>query len=267
MCSLKKLDLLYCNAGIMPVERFNWAVGAQAAFTGGLRYFLETGRANAASSHFLLQPSSGHDYTAHGAPSVFATHVLGHALLVQELQLLLRAGRMHGNDAAGRVIWSASRAATDVLSSFECLAVPPAGHVGEGNVKGGHAESYGEAKFATDLYSAALIKRNTVSIAVCPGAVMTHMTPGFLQFLTPVLVWFRPLLPGFNVTVSRGITAHAVMAVAPVSQVSQPGRKNVLWWGGVQPAAAGAPLVTEAAAEAMYALVQQWLDTAWAPHK
>ena len=245
----------------MPVERFNWAVGLQAAVTGGLQYFLETGRAHAGSSHFLPQPSSGHDYTACGAPSVFATHVLGHALLVQELQLLLKAGRMHGNDPAGRVIWSASRAATSVLSDFQCLEVPPAAHSGSANVKGGHSESYGEAKYATDLYSAALIKRGTSSIAVCPGAVMTHMTPAFLRFLTPVLVWFRPLLPGFNVTVARGITAHAVMATAALHIVSQPGRKNVLWWDGVQPATAGAPPVTEEAADAMYDLVEQWSST------
>ncbi len=251
----------------MPVERFNWAVGLQATVTGGLRYFLETGRANAASSHFLLQPKSGHDYTAHGAPSVFATHVLGHALLVQELQLLLRAGRMHSNDPSGRVIWSASRAATAVLSDFSFLAVPPAEHEGVVNVKGGHCESYGEAKFATDLYNAALIQRNTASIAVCPGAVMTHMTPGFLLFLSPVLAWFRPLLPGFNMSVSRGITAHAAMATAALATVSKPGRKNVLWWGGVQPATAGAPPVTQEAADDMYKLVQQWLDTVWAPQK
>jgi hypothetical protein len=90
------------------------------------------------------------------------------------------------------------------------------------------------------------------------------MTPPFLRFVTPVLVWFRPLLPGFNVTVERGITAHAAVATAALATVSRAGHKNVLWWGGLQGATAGAPAVTAAAAEDMHALVQKWVGTTWA---
>ncbi|CAE7457723.1 HSD17B7 [Symbiodinium sp. KB8] len=255
----------------MPVERMNWGVAVEATLRAAIPHFFETGRAHAAGVHFLPQPLWGHNYSCAGAPNVFATHVLGHALLIEQLRLLLAPGRVHDDEAGGRVVWSGSRAASAAHLVWEALAPPPAEHEGEVNVTGGHGESYGEAKFATDLYSvsagmADLASASQVqSVVVCPGAVMTHLTPAILQLLKPVLVWFRPFLPGFNMTLDRGIMAHAAAAVARREQVGGVGVKYVMWWGGLVPASNGAPAVTPPAAARMGQLVKAWLGHgAWA---
>jgi NAD(P)-dependent dehydrogenase (short-subunit alcohol dehydrogenase family) len=102
---LPRIDLLYLNAGTMPVEAYNWAELGRACMAaldcsgerGGVRYFLETGRAWPSSSHFLTDAvwATLPDRRNHrGAPHLLATHVLGHVLLVRELRDLLSKGRV-----------------------------------------------------------------------------------------------------------------------------------------------------------------------------
>jgi len=79
----KHIDFLFLNAGVMPVAVKRWDVSARAFLTGRIGHFFETGRATPASPHFLQQPPD--DAVACGAPSLFATHVLGHALLVEQV--------------------------------------------------------------------------------------------------------------------------------------------------------------------------------------
>lgn len=84
------LSFLFLNAGVMPLSRYRWEVAVQAVLIGGLGHFLTTGRAHAGSAHFLGQPQD--EVGACGAPATFATNVLGHLLLVQELAPLLGGG-------------------------------------------------------------------------------------------------------------------------------------------------------------------------------
>jgi NAD(P)-dependent dehydrogenase (short-subunit alcohol dehydrogenase family) len=79
----KHIDFLFLNAGVMPVAVKRWDVSARAFLTGRIGHFFETGRATPASPHFLQQPPD--EAAACGAPSLFATHVLGHALLVEQV--------------------------------------------------------------------------------------------------------------------------------------------------------------------------------------
>jgi NAD(P)-dependent dehydrogenase (short-subunit alcohol dehydrogenase family) len=175
------LSYLFLNAGVMPLSRYRWEVAAQAALIGGLGHFLTTGRAHEGSAHFLGQPQDALGYG--GSPATFATNVLGHLLLVEELAPLLAAaaaaarsgaplpagGRKGagaapapaaagGSAAGGRVVWTGSRAATTALLEWAHLA-PPAG---PGQPSGHQAwlaapspvvlgEAYGESKAATDL--------------------------------------------------------------------------------------------------------------------
>lgn len=148
------LDFLFLNAGIMPVDAFRWSVPIQAFLTGGLLYFLETGRASRNSKHFLRQPED--ETVACGAPALFATHVLGHLLLAEELKPLLRLAKQHKGET-GRVIWTSSRAASRPQTSWARLAPPasygkPSGLQVQLEEKGHRAtgESYGEAKFLCD---------------------------------------------------------------------------------------------------------------------
>lgn len=79
----KHIDLLFLNAGVMPVGRKRWDIATKAFFLGRMGFFFETGRCAPDSSHFLQQPQD--DPVACGAPSLFATHVLGHVLLTEML--------------------------------------------------------------------------------------------------------------------------------------------------------------------------------------
>ena len=93
--ALPRIDLLYLNAGTMPVEGYNWASLIRAATTdqpllggppeGGITHFFETGRGSATGEHFLVNPRWAREPSADhaGAPHLLATHVLGHVLLVE----------------------------------------------------------------------------------------------------------------------------------------------------------------------------------------
>jgi NAD(P)-dependent dehydrogenase (short-subunit alcohol dehydrogenase family) len=91
----KHIDFLFLNAGVMPVAVKRWDVSARAFLTGRIGHFFETGRATPASPHFLQQPPD--EAVACGAPSLFATHVLGHALLVEQVAA---AGLLNDIDAS-----------------------------------------------------------------------------------------------------------------------------------------------------------------------
>jgi NAD(P)-dependent dehydrogenase (short-subunit alcohol dehydrogenase family) len=269
------LDLLYLNAGIMPVTGYNWGVLLGSILRCSLLWFFETGRSHAASAHFLTGPLWGHDRTATGAPIVLATHVFGHAMLAEELLPLLRAGSTGTAGEAGRIIWSASRAAAIAHVSWEAIAPPFIGDASAGDsvaVDGAHTESYGEAKCIADLLNVAMGRRleelqregasrkgrGVSSIAVCPGFVDTDMTPGFTAALLPVLLPLRPIANGFNVTPRRGTAVHLAVATLPAAELS-PSNKYVLLNGDLGVAIKGATISTEATVARAQGLVANWL--------
>lgn len=159
------LDLLVLNAGIMPVHHYRWWVVLRALLTGGFRHFLETSRSDPSCASFLAQPED--DVGACGAPTLFATHVLGHLLLMQELAPLLnsradgsKSGKGAGataDDRAGRVVWTGSRSAVRVFLDWKHIDAPAA--LGEPSGfelqkragEAAHGDTYGQAKYCQDL--------------------------------------------------------------------------------------------------------------------
>jgi len=73
------------------------------------------------------------------------------------------------------------------------------------------------------------------SIVICPGAVDTEITPAFFKPLLPLFTAVRGLLPGFNITVQRGIFALLAAATAPSEAVPRDA-KFVGWAGQLVPA-------------------------------
>ena len=101
--SFGRVDLLFCNAGILPSSGLRWGVAARAVFTCSLGRFLETSRCVvSALSCRCVRPfvitfcpgsatENGHAFIANpvglrtqaGFGLLFATHVLGHLSLVR----------------------------------------------------------------------------------------------------------------------------------------------------------------------------------------
>ena len=161
------LDFLFCNAGVMPCDAYRWGVAVTACLNGGLPHFLSTGRSSPDSLHFMAQPED--EVGVGGCPSVFAANVVGHALLVDEAVERGVAGRA-ASTRPTRIVWTGSRAACAASLDWAHLAPPRVGgdgvpatpsghvrHVAEGRAGAPawkpHGETYGESKFAVDLYS------------------------------------------------------------------------------------------------------------------
>lgn len=168
------LDLLCLNAGIMPVARHRWDVPVLAFLLGRLGFFFETGRWSATSSHFLQQPVD--TPVACGAPSLFATHVLGHVLLAEECKSLLLVDSATGGlppSRLGRIVWTSSRAASAVMLRWESLAPPAAPGQPSGletDIAAGvqHTETYGQAKHSLDLLNVRVRVRVVCALLLLP---------------------------------------------------------------------------------------------------
>lgn len=252
-----RLDALFLNAGIMPVQRYDWLVSITAFVFCSLRMFLEIGRAHADGRHFIVQPLDEVRDAACGAPTLFATHVLGHLMLVHLLHKQL--------DKASKVIWTGSRAASRAQTRWEHLA-PPRSATDESAAQVWvreripHGETYGEAKHVTDLIAPALARRISAEvITICPGFVDTEMTPGFFRALLPFMHLVRFLAPGMNITPRRGIQAHLLtLAAAQGSLV--PTLKYVCVAGALTHAVNGFVISTVEEQERAYALCDAWLQ-------
>lgn len=269
--SLPPLDFVFLNAGIMPIETQRWSVPLCALLSCNLRYFLETGRGSKTGPHFLAQPPD--ELLACGAPSLFATHVLGHALLVEELRASGRLAFSRSPDstlpasaafpASTRIVWTSSRAASAPMLSWENLMPTPLASSAAAADARVHGETYGEAKHAQDLYNAAIGRRGYSCISTCPGSVDSGVMPGFFKPALPLLWVLRAYLPGFNLTAERG--AYVLLAAALQADSLRPDVKYVLWGGGLRPTTAAVWPLSLADQERMHALVQQWLAL-WREH-
>lgn len=220
---VKHIDYLFLNAGVMPVGSKRWDIPVRAFFTCAMPLFFETGRCAPASAHFLQQPVD--DAVACGAPSLFATHVLGHVMLVEQLVAAGLLADLPSSSAAAkgsasssaaampsdsapaplgsrsaRIMWTSSRAACAPFLDWQHIAPPAApgekspfqqAWAGPRPSKR-HGETYGEAKHAADLVNAALGRRlhQHPCFTICPGAVDTEIMPPFFK---PFLALFTAL--------------------------------------------------------------------------
>jgi NAD(P)-dependent dehydrogenase (short-subunit alcohol dehydrogenase family) len=268
------LDFLVLNAGIMAVASRRWSVIAHALCAGRLRYFMATSRAHAGGPSFLAAPVD--EVGACGAPLHFATHVLGHLLLAEELLPLMGAldgsgsgdGGGGGGARVGRILWTNSSSscvppqaqAAQLLepparlgapSGFQQMiasdAVPP-------------VDLYGQAKYAQELVSAALARRvPQLSATICPGFVATDLTPPFFNFYLPLLRRVRVLVPFMVLTCERGCAPLVALMASPEPRSVPPEAKWALRCDSIAPAVAGAPPLPHDEQERMWARAQQWL--------
>lgn len=149
-----RLDALVCNAGIMPVSHYRLTAALQMLLSGNPAHFFETSRAAPNTRSFLAQPLD--ELGVAGAPSMLATHVLGHLMMVQELQAELQPISTAVGTRVGRVIWTGSRSA---CAAVDWSALSPPARVGAPSglaqqLQNGSAvvhDTYGEAKYMQDL--------------------------------------------------------------------------------------------------------------------
>lgn len=298
------LDLLFCNAGIAPDDGNTFGILAQLACSSpaAWRAFFETGRYNNTSPHFLRQPAGllvaggtlaeleaqaamegesnartqGRARAASPGPTgatdatvpgttqlkqqpvglLFATHVLGHHLLIRELRPQLEASTAFGaGQGGGRVIWTGSRSASRSAFSW-----------GDPQHLRG-IDSYGSAKFATDMLNRGLNLRQrerdaklhtsrgrgggsgpgrpaapaprVVHMSCCPGYVSTNVAPAFFNYFAVVTKYMRCIAPSMNLTTERGCIVHQHLATVDLSTIDYATRKWVVMRGKLEPAAAG----------------------------
>ncbi|KAM6921616.1 3-keto-steroid reductase/17-beta-hydroxysteroid dehydrogenase 7 [Xenentodon cancila] len=169
----EQLDHLYLNAGIMPNPQFDVKAFFRGLFSSKVITMFATGEG-------ILTQKDG--VTPDGLQEVFATNVLGHFLLVRELEpVLCRA------DRTSQLVWTSSSNAHRSAFNLEDIQ----------HQKGN--QPYSSSKYASDLLSLALNthynKRGLYSSVICPGFVMTNLTYGILPSL-PAFLWTL-LMPVF----------------------------------------------------------------------
>ncbi|KNC82543.1 hypothetical protein SARC_05170 [Sphaeroforma arctica JP610] len=172
-----RLDWLYLNAGIMPVEK--WGISWDVFMTTDIKHILHV----LSTSDGLLKQE---DWRAGDMQAVFATNVFGHYLLAMLLKDLLVKSQ-------GRIIWTSSNAANTKSFKHEDI-----------EHKNG-SDPYGSSKYAVDLLNAALNRelnsKGVYSYTCCPGLVITNVTLGILPWwmwtyiLFPFLLIYRCIEP------------------------------------------------------------------------
>lgn len=271
----------------MPVAYHRWDVAALAFILGRPGFFFETGRCWATSRHFLQQPDD--DVGVCGAPSLFATHVLGHVLLAEECRRFMlgngdNSGNTSGNAnsggssadagdlrALGRVVWTGSRASSAPMLRWETIEPPsapgqPSGYEAFRQAGKHHTETYGQAKRCQDLVNVALSKRlaPVPCAVICPGAVDSEMMPGLFKPFIPAFFACRAYLRGFNVKAIRGAHALIALATAPHATID-PTIKYTTFAGDLEPSKAGVWELAVEDQERVYSIVQRWL-LLWRQH-
>lgn len=265
------IDYLILNAGIMPMEYYRWSVAIKSFLYGRIRCFLETSRPDLTSPSFLANPVDDLGYE--GAPSVFATHVLGHLLLsleIQDLMVPLPNDTVTNYFRLGRIIWTGSRSSASVQTDWKSL-LPP---VKLGELSGYQKQlkdktnirndTYAQAKYAQDLINIELAKHvRTPTAVLCPGFVATELTPAFFNMGIPLFTLIRKYAPSMTLTKFRGTAAHIALMVSPESLLREGiDRKWVLNGDRISPAVYGNPSLYYADVQRMWNICNQWL-TIW----
>ncbi|XP_076821740.1 3-keto-steroid reductase/17-beta-hydroxysteroid dehydrogenase 7-like [Clavelina lepadiformis] len=181
-----KMDCMYLNAGIMPVKSFNWKnilksclldLNAVEMFRTGYGMFNTTQLVN-----------------DDGINEVFATNVLGHYVLVQEMIPLLEA---NVQKKLSQIIWTTSANATKDAynpNDLTCKLGPNA---------------YSNSKYVMEATSIELNERynskGIYSQIADPGTAITSLTLGILPMwiwyiFLPILWMVRLLLPNLTLT-------------------------------------------------------------------
>nr|XP_002130850.1 3-keto-steroid reductase-like [Ciona intestinalis] len=179
-----RLDYVYLNAGILPVSKFHVRYALNTMFSKDVLQMFKTG---------LGMFTTTDETTKEGVKSIFATNVLGHFVLVNELIPVLTS---QSEDHHGQVIWTTSSNASK--KSFKLNDVT----CQQGS------QPYSSSKYAMEGVSIEMNKRlNSLGIyshVSDPGTVKTNITKGVVAewlwyFLIPFMWMLRLFLPNFTI--------------------------------------------------------------------
>lgn len=189
------IDLVYLNAGIMPVSNVNWSHFWANVFSSNCLEMFRTGSG-------LLQQVD--EITEDGFKKIFTTNLFGHFILIKEIQSLL--GDPHGTS---QIIWTSSSNAKHQAFSLNDVQ----------HAKGN--EPYSSSKYASDLVSVAINNQHNdkgiYSHTTCPGLVMSNITYGILPqwvwyLLLPVILLLRLFMGNMTHTARNGAEALVWLA-------------------------------------------------------
>ncbi|KAJ2511426.1 hypothetical protein H4217_007395 [Coemansia sp. RSA 1939] len=210
---VRRIDLLFCNAGAMAIESLDVPAIAIGLLTHPIA-FLE-------SSEALVQRRGA--LTADGLGLTFQTNVFGHYLLIDKLVPLMQSGSSSSSSSrngASRVIWTGSSASR---LDFACADYQ---HI-HGN------KPYESSKFIVDQIAVPLdqrLRRASRGRIRCyvaePGNVCTSFLAGLgsplFQALVVVAFYVIRLLLGqrrFTITSEAACVACCYIALAPAEEL------------------------------------------------
>ncbi|CAG8554697.1 3711_t:CDS:2 [Cetraspora pellucida] len=159
-----RIDLLFCNAGILSCDYLDWWGAFYLGLTSPVRLLTE--------SKVVVQPIG--NKTRDGLGETFACNVFGHYVMIRQLEDLMSIS----GDA--RIIWTSSSASSKDYYNFadyQCI---------EGN------NPYESSKYITDIIAIALNtrlnQRHIYSFTTHPGVVATNIVGDHLGWVMDKLM-------------------------------------------------------------------------------
>jgi len=162
-----RIDGLYLNAGIMPVQSIRWGYFAKSLFNGDVFKIMFNGEG--LFEHRDVTNADGHR-------EIFATNVLGHFLIVRELRDNLE--QRTSKDSVAKIVWTSSMSSSRKFFDINDVMC----------IQG--SEPYSSSKYSVDAVALAWNDEfqekhdppRVKSVTVDPGTVLTGLMAQFLPF-------------------------------------------------------------------------------------
>ncbi|CAD5117412.1 DgyrCDS6184 [Dimorphilus gyrociliatus] len=188
---LRRLDLLYLNAGIMPVTGFDFQRFISNILSKNAFEILSTGEA-------LMKQSD--NVTSDGYQETFATNVFGHFVLARKLKELMACS------TGAKIIWTSSSNANKRHFDLDDIQ----------HARG--KEPYSSSKYLIDLVSVAMnaefSQSGITSSVVNPGLVLTNMTFSIL----PIFLWYAVMPILFMLQINEGDAIQAYRSLIELQE-------------------------------------------------
>lgn len=194
----QKLDYLFLNNNFMPIAK-------SSTLTTFFRMFLESFKTYSIQRLLLTGRSTNNDQTifpqqeglktSQGYGLLISEHVMGHFILLQELNVNLLLSK-----SQGMIIWTGSLMACKNSFSFndiQCLETD---------------DPFGATQYMIDLVNIAInehfYSNGIKSIVCCPGLVLTRQSPLMFRMSEIWLLILAFFVPTVRVFGSRGAAIH-----------------------------------------------------------
>eukprot|EP00916_Digyalum_oweni_P011207 GHVL01018685.1.p1 GENE.GHVL01018685.1~~GHVL01018685.1.p1 ORF type:complete len:355 (+),score=80.11 GHVL01018685.1:22-1086(+) len=185
---VKRVDLMFLNAGFIPSASLHWPVIYEAIKSfKNINYFFITSRARVNGRSFISSTNV--------SDKCIKTQLYGHYMLCNGFKDIL-------NKCNGYVIWTSSRCASKYYFENNFINFPLCGIT----------DQYGTSKYLLDLLSVGLNMIGIPSLVACPGFVETDESPWPIRLLKPFLWIIATFQPSWRVSARRG--AEVLMQLA-----------------------------------------------------